>query len=117
RSMSLDIREGIAPARPRPPAGRQAPFRGRDEALSSPVRPHRRPRSAPIPTRDATAMMRTPRPGSRWPAPLLGLALLVGPATLAHGRQADAPADAPAAPIPPGLPAELAARLAAAGPS
>src|SRR5690606_36233041 len=59
-------------------------------------------------------MMCTPRPGSRWLAPLLGLALLGGPATPAPAQEADAPAFPPG-PIPTGLPPELAARLASAG--
>ena len=54
-------------------------------------------------------MTRTPSLGSRWLAPLLGAALLGGPATIAAGQDQTA---APAGALPPGLTPELMARLA-----
>ena len=60
-------------------------------------------------------MKHSPRIGSRCLVKLLGLVLLVSPATLALGQD-DPDAFAPG-PLPTGLPPELLARLASGGPS
>ncbi|WP_235905588.1 zinc-dependent metalloprotease [Tautonia marina] len=61
-------------------------------------------------------MMRFPSFGFRWLAPMLGIALLGGPASQAIGQpQEESPSAFPSGPLPSGLPPELIARLAQGG--